>query len=67
MEQQPDPSPDEIAAACERIRSTWSVDERRSRMGKTPPLQESDFVGVEAATAVRLEDRLEAMRGAMAS
>jgi hypothetical protein len=34
--QSPDPTPDEIAAACEVIQAAWSDVERRIRIGMQP-------------------------------
>ena len=61
------PTPDEIAAACAEIRRGWSDNERQARLAKLPPLQDCDFVGVQAAAEVKAEDRLIAMREALAS
>ena len=58
MEQRPDPTPDEIRQACRSIRAGWTTSELIARRERMPPLQVCDFVGVQAAAEVRLEDRL---------
>jgi hypothetical protein len=43
-----EPSPEEIATACARIRAGWSDHERQARLAKLPPLHDCDFATIEA-------------------
>jgi len=53
MSMKPDPSPEEIAAACLQIQATWSPDERlrRLRFDERPMVKAADdrLVSVSAA------------------
>lgn len=67
MQQQPDPTPAEIAEACAEIRAGWTETERMTSLERTPPMLRADFVGIEAAAAVKAEDRLAATVAAIAA
>ena len=56
-----DPTTDEIAEHCLRFQSTWTDEERLSRLsGHACKLLQSDFVSVEREAAYALESRLSA-------
>ena len=56
-----EPSPEEIATACARIRADWSDHERQARLAKLPPLHDCDFATIEAR-AMAERDRLRELR-----